>query len=361
MTQIQTVLGSILPEELGTTLMHEHLIVSAFNKTFVGTEKSVQPSTSRDEVDFNEPVTMNILGLLRRNPILCKDNSIYSDESLAVKELNYFKEFGGKSIVEVTVKGIGRNPLALQRISKTSGLNIIAATGWYVAISHPDHVKNKTVEDLTAIMVKEIEEGIGTTGIKAGVIGEIGCSNPVPYHSEEKKVVRAAAGAQIETNAAYTIHPSLTDANKRINSVQCADKYVDLIEKEGMNLEKFYLSHADRTSMYLDYHRKLLDRGISLGYDCFGKFYYFDTIFIGAGGVTDGDRIKAIVELCKNGYDKQIILSHDCGFKTDLREYGGFGYAHISRNIIPMLEDKGVSHKQIRNMMIDNPMHLLAF
>ena len=124
-------------------------------------------------------------------------------------------------------------------------------------------------------MVKEIEEGIGATGIKAGVIGEIGCSNPIPYHSEEKKVVRAAAGAQIETNAAYTIHPSLTDVNKRINSLQCADKYVDLIEKEGINLEKFYLSHADRTSMYLDYHRKLLDRGISLGYDCFGKFYYY--------------------------------------------------------------------------------------
>ena len=307
---------------------------------------------------FESPLSIEILGALRRDPTRCKDNMV-TDEPVIEDELMWFKRWGGRSLVDLTLPGIGRDPYAQRRLSAGTGVNIIAATGWYVEASFPDFIKEKSIEELCDIMVKELTEGIGETGVKAGVIGECGCSQ-VPFHPQEKKVIQAAARAQAKTGAAFTIHPALIDVEKRIGSVKAAETYVDLIEKEGADLSKFYLSHADRTCIDPDYHRRLINRGITLGYDCLGKGDFFDSAFIGAGGMSDGERVRALVQLCKEGYDKQLVLSQDVCFKTNLRRYGGMGYAHILEHIIPMLKIEGVSEEQIRNMLVENPKRLLA-
>jgi phosphotriesterase-related protein len=349
---VETVWGAISPEDLGITMMHEHTLCDLRCS-------AKEPAEASMKKLFESPVTIEVLGALRRDPTRCKDNLVLTDEALVVDELMWFKKWGGRSIVDLTLPGVGRDPYAQRRISAATGLNIIAATGWYTEPSFPDSIKEKSVEELCDIMVKELLEGIDETGVKAGVIGECGCSR-VPYHLLEKKVLQAAARAQAKTGSAYTIHPALIDVEKRIGSVKVAETYLDLIEKEGADLSKFYLSHADRTCIDLDYHRRLLDRGITLGYDCLGKGVFFDSAFIGAGGRSDGERVRALVELCAEGYDRQLLLSQDVCFKTNLRRYGGMGYAHILENIVPTLRGEGVSQEQIRNMLVENPKRLLA-
>lgn len=321
----------------------------------------IEPKKPSDAAVGEMPVTMNILGMLRHDPFANRDNLVLNDEGLQSKELGYFQSLGGGAVVDLTVPGLGRNPLALMRISSATGLHIIAATGFYVAKSHPRFVKEKSVDDLCELMEKELTEGIGDTGVRAGVIGECGCSYPIPYHPEEEKVLRAAARAQVRSGAAYTIHPVITDWVGRVYPAKCAEAYVDLLQEEGVDLEKFYLSHADRTCIDLDYHKRLLDRGITLSYDNLGKEYYWDSIFVGVGGLSDGQRVKAISELCKQGYDKQLVLSNDVCMKIDLKEYGGYGYAHVLKYVVPMLKAEGVNKTQIRNMLVENPKRLLSF
>ncbi len=354
MSRVQTVLGPISPQDLGVTLVHEHMVCDI--RTWY-----IEPKKSADAVAGEMPVVMNILGMLRHDPFANRDNLVLDDEGLQSKELSFFKAQGGGAVVDLTVPGLGRDPLALMRISSAVGLHIVAPTGFYVAKSHPSFVKEKNVDDLSDLMEQELTQGIGDTGVKAGVIGECGCSYPIPYHPEEEKVLKAAAKAQVKTGAPYTIHPVITDWVGKVYPVKCAEAYVDLLEEEEVDLEKFYLSHADRTCIDLDYHRRLLDRGITLSYDNLGKEYYWDSIFVGVGGQSDLQRVRAISELCKQGYDKQLVLSNDVCMKIDLKEYGGYGYVHVLEHVVPMLKAEGVGEAQIRNMLVENPRRLLSF
>jgi len=354
MARIETVRGPIPPEDAGITLPHEHLLVNITNWLMSPSEASKIPPAF-----LEAPVSIEILGELRRNPLCNKDNLVLSDERLAVEEVMKFKQWGGMTIVDVTVLGIGRDPLALKRISEETGLNIITTTGWYTETSHPPIVKKKSVEELKEIMVKEFAEGIGETGIKPGMIGEIGCS--YPYHSEEEKVLRAASRAQAETGAGMNIHPGQWDLdNKAI--AKDAMTQLDIVEREGGDLNKVYLDHGDFTCFDLDYHRKLLDRGIYLSYDNwgFGEFWV-DSYWPGAGTPSDRERIRAVLELCQEGYDKQLLFSQDRCLKMLLVKYGGYGYAHILKNIVPELKFKGVSDKQLRNILVENPKNVLGF
>ena len=187
-------------------------------------------------------------------------------------------------MVDMTIPGIGRDPMALREISYATGVNILTCTGWYVAASHPAIVKKKSLEDLSDIMVKELTEGIGDTGIKAGLIGE--CALSYPIDPNEKKVIRAAAQAQAKVGCALTIHPSLFDLEQK-KVVKNAADIIDIIQKEGANLEKFYMSHMDITCDDLEYHKKVMDTyGIVLAYDTFGQSeMYFDGLYPGAGSI----------------------------------------------------------------------------
>lgn len=350
-----TVKGFISPEELGITLSHEHLLIDA-----TCLWKSPNEASERQLVEA--PVAMENLWMLRKNRFASKDNLKLDDMEVAVSELELFKRSGGSSLVDVTVAGIGRDPLALRKISEETGVNILCGTGWYVAASHPPYVKRNDIDELCEIMVRELTEGIGETGIRAGVIGEIGCD--VPLHPDEEKVLRAAAGAQKETGAPLTIHCDYVDREK-MSVVKNTSTYLDIIQSEDANMDKVYMSHLDYAlvseswTLPLDHHKFIMDKyGVTLNFDCFGHNYpyIFPRFYL-----TDRERVAAVVELCKQGYDRQLMLSQDVCFKIHMAKYGGDGYAHILENIVPELEYRGVTRKQIRNMLIENPKRIFAY
>jgi phosphotriesterase-related protein len=333
------------------TLLHEHILIDITNWLVVSNDP-------RGRELLDAPLSIEILGEIRHRPFSNRDNLVLSDERLAVEELTRYGKAGGRTIVDVTVPGIGRDPLALRRISIDTGLNLVTATGWYVGSAHPSLVRRKSSAELAGIIVKELTEGIGDTGIRAGVIGEIGCS--VPYQQDEEKVLRAASRAQTETGAGINIHPGLFDLeNKRIG--KDAMRQLDTVEEEGGDLSKLYLDHCDYTCSDLDYQRRLLERGICLSYDNWGIEIYVDDFWPGAGVPSDRQKVDAVVELCKEGYDKQLVFSQDVCMKFLLSRYGGQGYGHVLRNIVPELKFRGVSRKQLRNILVENPKRILAF
>jgi len=352
MARVETVRGSISPCELGVTLPHEHLLIDL-------TMCWVEPKERSKLSLVDAPITLDILHTLHRDASISRENLKLCDPNEAIDELMLYKRAGGCSLVDMTLPGIGRDPLTLRKISNATGVNVLTSTGWYVAASHPAIVKEKSLEELSGIMVKELTEEIEDTGIKAGLIGECGLSYPID--PDEEKVIRAAARAQAETGCAYTIHPPKYDLEQK-KLVKNATDILDIIQEEGANLQKFYMSHMDATCDDLEYHKKVIDMyGIVLAYDQIGYEYYEDSFYPGAWGWSDKTRTNAIAELCNTGYEKQLIMSQDVGSKMQRVKYGGCGYAHILEHIIPALKFQGVTEKQIRTMTVDNPKRLLAY
>ena len=190
--------GLITPDELGITLPHEHLLCDTSPWATISDE-----ATKRRL--FESPVSISILGQLRRDPYACKDNLKLLDIDLAIRELLHFRQAGGKSLVELTLEGIGRDPTALRRISLETGVNIIAGCGFYIDSSHPPLIRSMNVEQIAEEITKDITLGIGGSGIKAGIIGEIGTGWPITPN--EENVLRAAAKAHHQTGAAINVHP----------------------------------------------------------------------------------------------------------------------------------------------------------
>ena len=261
MKEVNTVLGEIDIKDLGIVLMHEHLQVDIsymasagkMNPKIFNVNQRTSESVNEDyETILRDKIRMKYLGTLRRDPTRSKDNLMLDNTQHIVEELLRFHELGGTSIVDVTNISMGRNIKSLKYISERTGINVIASTGWYLEPTYPDYIQEKTVKELAGIMIHEINHGIDNTDIKAGLIGECGCSTP-PYTELEKKVILAACIAQKETNVPMTIHPALINLNKKEGFVKCGLEYTQLLKKEKVNLEKFYLSHADRTCFDLVY------------------------------------------------------------------------------------------------------------
>jgi phosphotriesterase-related protein len=139
------------------------------------------------------------------------------------------------------------------------------------------------------------------------------------------------------------------------------------MEQVGANPRKFFLSHSDVichpdfVKNPADHASKLLDTGINLSFDTFGQDHYDDFIFMGARHPSDPERVRLVVELCKRGYEKQIMISQDVCWKHMLKKYGGAGYSHVLEHIVPTLRYQGVKEKQVRTMLVSNPKQILSF
>lgn len=340
--------GSLSPENLGITHPHEHVFL----------DLTVWLDKKAPKKLLHAPLSLDILADLRRKDGQNLDNMLLDSFDDAVSELLRFKNAGGRSIVDVSPIGTGRDPQKLLQISRTTGLNIICGTGYYAAAAHPAIVKKKSVEDLAEIMVSELEDGIDGTAIRAGVIGEIGCSEPL--HLREAKVIAAAARAQARTRAGLTLHTALFDVKHKRAPKQVRQE-VAILQKKDADLSKVYISHMDFTYDDPKYQQELMDEfGVTLSYDCFGQEQYYDNIYFGAGGMTDRDRCSAIANHIKNGYARQLLMSCDICEKFHLRKYGGYGYANILENVVPSLKLLGVSEREIRTIMVENPARILS-
>jgi phosphotriesterase-related protein len=343
--KIQTVLGPIAADEIGITLFHEHLLASM--EAYY--QEPAEPTLRKLAY---EPLTLENVRQVRLDRNINLDNTVLADEEMAIKEALLYKEAGGKTIADVSNKGLGRNPSGLQHIAKATGLNIIMGSGYYVRISHPSDMVVKTEEEIADEIMSDITIGIGDTGIRSGLIGEIGCTEPLP--DEERKVLRAAAKAQKETGAPLMIHPPFNDG--------LALEVVQVLRDAGADLKHTVICHVNVYGFSPETCREIADAGCYIGYESFGNLGY-PHLYLGRllQHRSDLEYIDAIIRLVDDGYIDHILVSHDICFKDFLRTYGGNGYAHILENAIPIMKIQGISEDQINTLFVENPKKYLQF
>ena len=345
--KVQTVLGLLEPSEMGITLPHEHLICDATTWHYA-TDEATERRWAR------HPVTIDILWWIRYHPFQNLDDLQILDEEVAIDEVLRYKALGGKTIVEVTIRGLYPDPKAIARIARTTGINIVMGTAYYVESSYPAtgvDVSAKSEEEIAEEFVKDVFEGFGNTGIHAGLIGEIGCS--WPFTDNEQKVVRAAARAQKATGAAINIHPGQHETS----SMEC----VKVLDRMGADLSRVVISHIDRAVRESTNRVALAKTGCTLEYDLFGREGYYPPRFRVLDIPNDAQRINEIKDLADKGFEKQIFMSHDNYTKSSLCRYGGWGYSHILRDTVPVMKIKRLSQELIDTIMIENPKRMFTF
>lgn len=343
---VMTVNGKIDAGDLGVTTPHEHIFIDM--EVFF-----TEPEEIGAKMTAYRPVSMEHLGILKRNPFALKDNVVMTDVKTQTDELKFFKRAGGRTVVDASSVGLGRDPLLLRDAAAETGLHIVAGSGFYVADASSPKVREMTVEQMEGQIVREIEAGIGHTGIRAGIIGEIGVSHILqPF---EKKSLTAACRAERRTNAPLMVH---------INPwCTCGLDAMKIIDEQGVPHAKVVICHADVENRR-DYIYELLDMGVYIEFDNFGKEMFTDRWDCKPGSgrfVTDWERVLLIKELMDRGYEKQLLFSCDICLKTLLHAYGGWGYDHVLTHIVPMLDEAGVTPAQIERVLVENPARWLDF
>ena len=344
-------LGIIDADDLGVTLPHEHLIVDI---SFY----CVEPTEATERRLAYEPITLENLYWVKLHTRNHPDDRQLMDEQVAIKEALLYKWAGGDTIVELTCSsGIGRDPLGLARIARATGLNVVMSAGYHVELSHPPELATKTEEEITEGIVRDIMVGVGDTRVRAGIIGEIGCSTPL--EDSERKVLRASAAAQRQTGAAINIHPSFSEDGVL--------EIIKILGDGGADLSRTVISHQEflginnRRTIY----RKLVDAGCYIEFDTLGHVIVpllGDDWTEGlVGKRSEVDRINEIKCLIDEGYLNHILISQDICFKHCYVTYGGAGYAHILRDVVPWMRLGGISDEQIHTMIVENPKRVLPF
>ena len=341
----QTVLGLIDGDELGLTLPHEHLLLD-LTVRFKLAEESVTARTMAEK-----PMALDMAGWIRFHLFENRDNLLLNDEELTVKEIMRFKLAGGQSVVDVTNWGIGQDPHAMARIARTTGLNIIMGTGYYTMDSGcAEALARKSEGEICEEIINDIT--VGTDGICAGIIGEIGVDS-WPLHEIEMKSLRAAVRAQRATGAGLTIHPGRLDESPL--------QIIDIIEKAGADMRRVVIEHIDRTAYSFDTMVKIAKAGCYLEFDCFSMEGYYPRRYGAFDIPNDAQRVNYIIRLIELGHLNQILIATDTAMKYRLTAYGGPGYAHIPENVIPWMRAKGMSDEAIRTITEENPRRVLTF
>ena len=308
--QVQTVRGPIDPADLGWTLPHEHTAIALWHVP--------------DRWDYWE---------LRR------------DQEVIVEELFRFREAGGGTLVDLTVVGVGREPGWLVRLSEATALNVVMGSGWYRDAYYPAEalIDRRSVDQLADEIEREAGEGAGESGVRPGIIGEIGTDKPW-ISPREERVHRAAARAARRTGLAITTHA--------VQSAVGLDQ-LDVFEAEGADLSRVVIGHADSNPSF-DYHLAIVERGAMVEFDFLGMSF---TPLERHG---EGRIVDSIRELLARGHAEPILLSHDVCHASQLRRYGGNGYTYLADSFLPRLREAGVSDEEIRTITVDNPRRLLT-
>lgn len=304
--RIRTVRGAISPEQLGICMVHEHLIVDSWAMW---------------------PVPNYSL--------------IVDDVDLVIEEVQTFRAAGGATIVDVTNIGLGRDPVALKRISEATGVQIVMGSGWYRERAYPSYVQEKTADELAAMIVQEIEEGVDGTGIRPGIIGEIGTERKFITPAQER-VFRAVARAHLQTGAPISTHTT--------HWGELALEQLALLAEEGVDPRHVIVGHlGDRRDISI--LLPIAERGAFLGIDNIGYHDY----------QREERRAQNIIDLISAGYRSQILLSMDIATLNDLHWYGGKGFDYLLLQFVPLLRELGASEEDVQALLVTNPQRALAF
>lgn len=316
---IVTVTGIIPADETGPTLAHEHLYC---------------------DISIHSGRPDNIL----------------TDVDLMIHELEFFRKVGGRTIVEVTPEGLGRDPAKLRVISETSGVQIVAGIAFYESSTYPAWVRPATGRPTDAgkiadYFVRQIEEG--TAGVCAGVIGELTSHNEPKasmrtycLDEDEKAVFEAAALAQQRTGVGITTHAALGRGGHA---------QLDVLERAGADLHHVAIGHCDahwseNPDEDMAYYLPILKRGAFCEFDLIGWHEM-------APDDIRADRITALIQM---GFAERILLSTDTCRQSYLHGNGGRGYDYLWTSFLPRLCARGITPAQIKSMLVTAPQNLLA-
>lgn len=333
-----TVGGPVRVADLGMTLFHEHLHMDA---TPLLTVHGYPTQAER-------PFDLAAAAEARWNPGSHPDNYRFTDDDLVVEELAAFSALGGGCVVDQTPPVLGRDPLALRAISRASGLHVVMGTGHYLAATHEPGVATTSEDDLAVALLREIRDGAGGTGIRPGIIGEIGTS--VPVHAQEQRVLRAAARAACASGLAVSVHLHPWG--------RTGGEVLDTLLAEGLAPERVVLGHLNTAAADEPYLRGLADRGAALAFDLFG----FDHSLLGLGRwpPSDADVADVAAGLVRAGHSGRVLVSGDIGVRTRLVAYGSWGFGHVPRHVVPLLLARGLTEDEIETLLVAAPAALLA-
>lgn len=339
--QVLTVAGPVDPSTLGTTVMHEHIFVDLRRP----------PGFHRpgeDSPEATDPLTLASLAHTRHGRPNA-ENDVMGDFDEMLAEVLAFVHSGGRTMVEVSPIGLGRDPEALLRLSRAAGLNIVMGGGWYTPAFHPADMDERTVDELADVIVRDVVVGADGTGIRSGVIGEVGAET-VPLTDNELKSVRASGRASRVTGAPVTFHVGGVGEEKF--------RVLDILAEEGVAASNVVLGHGMDVLANPSFGARVLARGVFVEFD-----------FLASPGspwghlvlTSDHKIARGIDELIERGHAHQILLGHDVCQKIQLKRYGGQGYDYIPRYFLPALRRLGVSEEALHTIMIDNPARALVF
>lgn len=315
MAQVSTVRGAVGTDQLGVTLMHEHVFV-------LTTE------------------------ILQNYPERWGDEEARITE--AVARLNELKSRGVDTIVDLTVIGLGRYIPRIRRVAERTGINIIVATGLYTYNDLPFYFHYQGPgtpfngpEPMVEMFVRDIERGIADTGVRAGILK---CATDKEGMTPGvERVLRAVAQAHRATGAPISTH---THARTRRGLEQQM-----IFRDEGVDLSRVVIGHSGDTTD-LEYLEELISHGSYLGMDRFG----IDTI------LSFEDRVETVARMCARGHAGKMVLSQDAACFNDWFPGGTasqvlprWSYVHIHNDVLPALGARGVSEDDIRTMLVENP------
>ena len=313
---IRTVLGDIPAEPWGITNAHAHLVGKA--------DATKPPFDSTDQAEL--VMTLN--------------------DSLP--ELQEFGDAGGFCLVDLTPMGLGRDPEALVRASEETGVHVVMGTGIYHEPFHPDAIADLDDVAIAELLVKEVTEGVGDTGIRAGIIGEQGTYTG-PMTDREAAVFRASAMAAVETGVAITTHTYLG---------RNALDQIDVLTSQGLDPDRIVIGHLDDTEPDLDLIREIINRGAWAQFDTIGYEYYTETL--GVQMATDVVRAGKLRQLAEEELTDHVILGSDFGMQRHLQSRGGPGLVVMAEGFWTTAIDEGVPTEVLDQCMIANAATVLA-
>jgi phosphotriesterase-related protein len=337
---VQTVCGPVPVTELGLTLVHEHLWADFSGYLW-------DPPEPWKAALRPQAVDASFAWALREDPFFHPDNCRLDDVAAATQELGLFAAAGGRTVVEVTNPGMGRNAERLADIARLSGLHVVMGSGWYIGPTHGPDIRDATVEQLERSLMAELADGVAGSGIRPGVIGEIGMSG-VPDESE-LRCLRAAARAQVRTGLPLVVHLD--------GWARTGHQLLDVVEAEGVHPAAVVLGHMNPSGADFGYQSELAARGAWLGYDMTGMgFYYADH---GGQCPSPEDDATHLARLLHSGHGDRLLVSHDVFVKSMWTRNGGNGYGYLPRLFLPRLVRRhGVAQAAAEALLTINPMQL---
>jgi len=312
MVKVNSVLGPINTSDFGYTLAHEHIMV-------------------------------NSAGIQQTFPeLIDRQGSIEQ----SVKDLSEAHKNGLRTIVDLTTHDLGRDIRLIEEVSQRSGVQVIACTGTWLDIPRAFTSWAQGPENIAPLYVREINEGIERTGIKAGIIKV--ASDGKEVTSGEKIVLQAAAIAHKETGVPISTH---TSAQGNIGEQQ-----LEILIEEGVDPKCIYIGHSNDNDD-IDYLLGLLNKGVWLGLDRYPGGYH-------VGTPKWERRTEVAKQLIDAGFSHRIMLAHDWSvildndstppWRLERLNDNPHHYLFIDRVVIPRLRELGVSGEAIKQMMVSN-------